>query len=86
MRSSKGQAGGLSLEQASRLAIQTAKGAGIYMASGASTPKVLQSNVTSPNGTTFAATETFAQGGIDDLVLKAVQAAAARSLAMSKGE
>ena len=41
-------------------------------------PGQLRKNVTSPNGTTHAALETFAAEGFKEIVDKAVRAAAAR--------
>jgi len=48
-----------------------------------SSPKKLRENVTSPNGTTFAALNSFDEGGITDLVKKAMRAARDRSQELS---
>ena len=79
-----GEALGLTHEEASTLAVQTAKGAGLLMAESGKPPVQLQKEVTSPNGTTFAATEVFKNDGIEALVLKAVDAAQNRSQELSQ--
>lgn len=75
---------GLSKEEATRLAVQTAKGAGLLMAETGTEPAQLQKEVTSPNGTTFAATEVFREGEIDKLVQTAITAAHDRSKELSQ--
>jgi len=79
-----GVAQGLSLQQASQLAIQTAKGASLLMANSEHDPRTLQKEVTSPNGTTHAATQTLAQEGLNECVAHAVDAAAQRSKELSE--
>ncbi|KAG8169411.1 hypothetical protein KVR01_000156 [Diaporthe batatas] len=69
---------GLSEEQATRLAKQTCFGAGKTMLESAETPAQLRRNVTSPNGTTQAALESFEASGLAGIVDKAVEAATRR--------
>ncbi|KAK2599250.1 hypothetical protein N8I77_011020 [Diaporthe amygdali] len=69
---------GLSEEQATRLAKQTCFGAGKTMLESAETPAQLRKNVTSPNGTTQAALESFEASGLAGIVDKAVEAATKR--------
>ncbi|KAJ5090230.1 pyrroline-5-carboxylate reductase [Penicillium argentinense] len=70
---------GLSKEQATRLAAQTCLGAGKMMTTSDEEPGQLRKNVTSPNGTTFAALQTFEQQGFEGIVDKAVKAATERA-------
>ena len=70
---------GLDREVALELAIQTALGAGTMMRESTDDPAVLRGNVTSPNGTTARAIETFDERGLRDVVLAAMQAARDRS-------
>ena len=74
-----GIANGLDPETAWLLAVHTALGAGRMLAESGEPPQVLREKVTSKGGTTFAALETFRAGGFEDLVLRAVRAAADRS-------
>ena len=74
-----GIAEGLDPETARILAIHTALGAGRMLAESGEPPQVLREKVTSKGGTTFAALETFRAGGFEDLVIRAVHAAAERS-------
>ncbi|KAI9904023.1 hypothetical protein N3K66_000552 [Trichothecium roseum] len=69
---------GLNEDQAARLAKQTALGAATMMSRSDEDPGQLRRNVTSPNGTTHAALETFAAEGFKEIVDKSVRAAAAR--------
>jgi len=46
-------------------------------------PSVLRQNVTSPNGTTFAALQTFESGNLEALVKEAMKAARDRSRELS---
>lgn len=73
-----GVALGLSKEQATRLAKQTCLGAGRMLEESTEEPAQLRKNVTSPNGTTHAALETFKELGFESIVDKAVRAAADR--------
>ncbi|KAL2826712.1 pyrroline-5-carboxylate reductase dimerization-domain-containing protein [Aspergillus cavernicola] len=70
---------GLPAEQATRLATQTCLGAGKMLVESPDTPTQLRVNVTSPNGTTHAALETFKALGFDETVDKAVKAATSRA-------
>lgn len=73
---------GLSESQATRLATQTCFGAGKMLvestSAGKESPAQLRKNVTSPNGTTQAALESFEVSGLAEIVDRAVQAAADR--------
>lgn len=69
---------GLPEEQATRLAKQTCFGAGKTMLESAEAPAQLRRNVTSPNGTTQAALESFEASGLAGIVDKAVEAATKR--------
>lgn len=70
---------GLSEEQATRLASQTCLGAGKMLAESSDSPTQLRKNVTSPNGTTYAALQTFESLGFKETVDKAVNAATSRA-------
>jgi pyrroline-5-carboxylate reductase len=70
---------GLSREQATRLASQTCLGAGKMLTESTEEPGQLRKNVTSPNGTTAAALESFDASGFKDVVDKAVIASTHRS-------
>ncbi|KAJ6032699.1 hypothetical protein N7540_003431 [Penicillium herquei] len=70
---------GLPKEQATRLATQTCLGAGKMLVESSDEPSQLRKNVTSPNGTTYAALQSFEAQGFEEIVNKAVQAATARS-------
>ncbi|BCR82707.1 pyrroline-5-carboxylate reductase family protein [Aspergillus chevalieri] len=70
---------GLTEEQATRLATQTCLGAGKMLVESSDEPAQLRKNVTSPNGTTHAALQTFESLGFKDIVDKSVKAAAARA-------
>lgn len=69
---------GLPEEQATRLAKQTCFGAGKTMLESAEAPAQLRRNVTSPNGTTQAALESFEASGLASIVDRAVEAATKR--------
>ncbi|KAI1325746.1 pyrroline-5-carboxylate reductase [Xylariaceae sp. FL0255] len=69
---------GLSKEQATRLASQTCLGAGKMLVDSPEEPAQLRRNVTSPNGTTAAALESFEASGFKEIVDKAVKAATDR--------
>lgn len=75
---------GLSKEQATRLATQTCLGAGKMLVESADEPSQLRKNVTSPNGTTFAALQTFEKEGFEEIVGKAVTAATERAAELGK--
>ncbi|KAH8427408.1 pyrroline-5-carboxylate reductase family protein [Aspergillus melleus] len=70
---------GLSKEQATRLASQTCLGAGRMLTESSDDPTQLRKNVTSPNGTTHAALQTFESLGFQDTVDQAVKAATNRA-------
>ncbi|KAA8644139.1 hypothetical protein EYZ11_001723 [Aspergillus tanneri] len=70
---------GLSKDQATRLASQTCLGAGKMLVESSDDPTQLRKNVTSPNGTTHAALQTFESLGFQGTVDKAVKAATSRA-------
>jgi pyrroline-5-carboxylate reductase len=75
---------GLSPEISRDLAVHTAAGAaGLVLATG-EPPATLRENVTSPNGTTFAALESFRSDRFEAIVSRAVVAAADRSRELGK--
>ncbi|CAJ2504065.1 Uu.00g114590.m01.CDS01 [Anthostomella pinea] len=69
---------GLTREQATRLATQTCLGAGKMLVESPEEPAQLRKNVTSPNGTTAAALDSFEASGFAGIVDKAVNAATTR--------
>lgn len=72
-------------EHTARLLIQqTALGAAKIALESNESPEQLRKRVTSPGGTTEQAIEAFEQGGLRELVAKAVHAAHNRSIEMSK--
>jgi pyrroline-5-carboxylate reductase len=75
---------GLSREQATRLATQTCLGAGKMLVDSSEEPAQLRKNVTSPNGTTAAALESFEASGFKEIVDKAVRAATSRGEELGK--
>jgi len=75
---------GLPQEQATRLATQTCLGAGKMLVESSDEPGQLRKNVTSPNGTTYAALQTFEAQGFKEIVDKAVRAATSRSAELGK--
>ena len=75
-----GQAQGLAPELAMQLARATVEGAGELMRATGTEAAVLRKNVTSPNGTTHAGLEVLmAEGGLQELMEKTVEAATRRS-------
>jgi pyrroline-5-carboxylate reductase len=75
-----GVAAGLPRELARRLARETVSGSGALLAMSAEEASTLRQNVTSPGGTTAAALSVLmAEGGLPELMRRAVAAAAARS-------
>ena len=76
-----GEAEGLSPQVAAALARQTIIGAGALLARSELDPETLRRNVTSPGGTTAAALDVLMAdaGGLQDLMNRAVHAAAERS-------
>ncbi|KAK4065890.1 uncharacterized protein Triagg1_8442 [Trichoderma aggressivum f. europaeum] len=75
---------GLPKEQATRLAKQTCLGAGQMLVTSSDEPAQLRKNVTSPNGTTYAALQTFESLKFDQIVDKAVKAATSRAAELGK--
>lgn len=79
-----GEKAGLPAAMAALLARQTIIGAAALAEADAQTPApVLRENVTSPNGTTAAALSVLMDGRWQEILTEAVQAAAARSRALS---
>ncbi|MEQ1839328.1 MAG: pyrroline-5-carboxylate reductase [Verrucomicrobiales bacterium] len=70
---------GLSPEIARDLAVHTAAGAAELVLATGESPAQLRENVTSPNGTTYAALQSFRSNGFESIVGQAVAAAADRS-------
>jgi pyrroline-5-carboxylate reductase len=69
---------GLPRDTARALAAQTCLGAGRMLVEGGEDPALLRRRVTSPNGTTQAALESFAADGLPHVVARAVAAATRR--------
>ena len=65
---------------ARELAVHTAAGAAELLMRTGESPTTLRENVTSPNGTTFAALESFREANFDQIVRNAVKAAHDRSV------
>lgn len=74
---------GLSEEIATKLTVQTLIGAAELLQSSGKSATTLRENVTSPNGTTFAALQSFASSDLDAIVAKAMKAARDRSIELS---
>ena len=74
---------GFDKEHARTLAIETVLGAGRLMARSELDPETLRNNVTSPNGTTQAALESFAAEDYRGMIKRAAQAAYDRSIELS---
>jgi pyrroline-5-carboxylate reductase len=74
-----GIAQGLSAEVARKLAVGTAAGASALAKASGEEPAVLREQVTSKGGTTAAALAVFKEAGLEQIVMRAVQAAAERS-------
>jgi pyrroline-5-carboxylate reductase len=70
---------GLTRDAALLLAKQTCLGAGMLLAAAKDTPEELRARVTSPGGTTFAAIKKMDEAGLKEIVVRAVEAAAARA-------
>lgn len=81
-----GVAEGLPAQASTRLAAQTALGAGTMAARAAEDVAELRRRVTSPGGTTQAALETFEAGGFRALVADAVHAAVVRGRELGGGD
>ncbi|HUW52208.1 MAG TPA: pyrroline-5-carboxylate reductase [Rhodanobacter sp.] len=74
---------GLPRETARALASQTCLGAGRMLVEGGEDPAVLRQRVTSPNGTTQAALESFTADGLPRVVARAVAAATRRGVELA---
>ena len=74
---------GLSDHAARILVLQTILGAARMLTESEEAPAELRKRVTSPNGTTQAAIETFQEGGFAELVGKAIHAASERGKELS---
>ncbi|MBM3655922.1 MAG: pyrroline-5-carboxylate reductase [Actinobacteria bacterium] len=74
---------GLTTSDARTLVIQTISGAAEMLKQEGASPKVLRENVTSPNGTTFAALEVFEREDLVGVVKRAMLAARNRSQELS---
>lgn len=70
---------GLSAEEAELLARETIVGAGKMLTESQKSPARLREEVTSPNGTTFAALKVFKEDQLAQIVMKAAQACARRA-------
>ncbi len=77
------KAEGLADEAARTLVLQTLLGAARMLTESNEAPEELRKRVTSPNGTTQAAIETFQAGGFENLVGKAIHAASERGRELS---
>ena len=74
---------GLPRETARALAVQTCLGAGRMLTEDVAAPEELRRRVTSPEGTTAAALESFAASGFAGIVARAVAAATVRGRELS---
>ncbi len=77
---------GLPRETARLLATQTCLGAGRMLTESGESPATLRERVTSPNGTTAAALDAFAAGGLRTLAAAAVDAAVERGRELSAAQ
>ncbi|RZU62352.1 pyrroline-5-carboxylate reductase [Zhihengliuella halotolerans] len=75
---------GLDAETARELASATVAGAGRMLAEPGADPAQLRRNVTSPNGTTAAALDSFAASGLEEMVFKAETACVERSRELTR--
>ncbi|HEY2394383.1 MAG TPA: pyrroline-5-carboxylate reductase [Rudaea sp.] len=74
---------GMTRATARALAVQTCLGAGRMLAESRAAPAELRQRVTSPNGTTQAALDSFAADDFADIVMRAVAAATRRGRELS---
>jgi len=74
---------GLSEADANELVVQTLIGAAELLATTGKSATTLRENVTSPNGTTFAALQSFAKDDLEKVVARAMKAARDRSIELS---
>ena len=79
-----GIAAGLDRQIAQMLALETILGAGKLLVQSGTEPETLRNQVTSPNGTTFAALKRFEAHNFRGIVTEAVLAAKARSEELSR--
>jgi pyrroline-5-carboxylate reductase len=75
---------GLSESTAKQLTLKTALGAATMASESSDSPAQLRKNVTSPNGTTEQALNSFVESGIEAIVEKALKAANDRSVSLSE--
>ena len=75
---------GLDEADALDLAVQTVAGAAALVRETGESPATLRENVTSPNGTTFAALESLRAAGFDQIVRDAIKAAEERSVELGR--
>ena len=75
---------GLPREAARVLATQTCLGAGRMLVEDGESPAMLRERVTSPGGTTTAALDVFAKGGLRELAARAMDAATRRGRELSE--
>jgi len=74
---------GLSTEVATQLTVQTLVGAAKLLVESGKSATELRENVTSPNGTTAAALNSFSDGDLSELVAKSMKAARDRSIELA---
>lgn len=75
---------GLTRDVAQELAVATIEGAATMMAQGESNPVDLRGNVTSPGGTTAAATRALEENGLRTAFFRAMQACADKSVELGR--
>jgi pyrroline-5-carboxylate reductase len=75
---------GMPRETARALAVQTCLGAGRMLSEDGAAPAELRQRVTSPNGTTQAALDSFAADRFAEIVARAIAAATRRGHEMSE--
>ena len=75
---------GLEPDMAKQLAVHTVSGAAEMVLQINESPSQLRENVTSPNGTTFAALESFRSNGFESIVKQALDAARDRSIELGQ--
>lgn len=75
---------GLDNETARTLVLQTALGAARMAVESGEAPAALRRRVTSPGGTTECALDVFQQGGLEELVFKALKGAMSRSKTLAQ--
>tara|TARA_B100001093_G_C26286923_1_gene783600 strand:- start:226 stop:492 length:267 start_codon:yes stop_codon:yes gene_type:complete len=76
---------GLPVDVARDLALHTVSGAAELVIKTGDDPALLRENVTSPNGTTFAALESFRSEDFEGTIRRAIAAAAERSRELGAG-